>query len=103
MQSSVELTQQLVRFKTINPPGDESACAESLATLLEGAGFVVNVVPFGDGRAQLIAKSAAYRENCQSDSPAISILYHSERSPGPSIRSPPKWWTASSMAAARPI
>lgn len=56
MQSSVELTQQLVRFKTINPPGDESACAESLATLLEGAGFVVNVVPFGDGRAQLIAQ-----------------------------------------------
>jgi succinyl-diaminopimelate desuccinylase len=56
MQSSVELTQSLVRFKTINPPGDERACAEQLAGLLEDAGFTVGVVPFGEGRAQLVAQ-----------------------------------------------
>lgn len=56
MQSSVELTQDLVRFKTINPPGDERACAERLASLLEGAGFAVDLVPFGDGRAQIVAR-----------------------------------------------
>jgi succinyl-diaminopimelate desuccinylase len=56
MTSAVELTQQLVRFNTINPPGSERACAQYLATLLEGAGFAVDLVPFGEGRAQLIAR-----------------------------------------------
>jgi succinyl-diaminopimelate desuccinylase len=56
MQSSVELTQELVRFKTINPPGAERACAERLASLLESAGFAVDLVPFGEGRAQLVAR-----------------------------------------------
>src|SRR5215813_62506 len=56
MQSSVELTQELVRFRTINPPGDERACADRLASLLESAGFAVDLIPFGEGRAQLIAR-----------------------------------------------
>src|SRR6185369_11794549 len=56
MTSSVALTQELVRFNTINPPGAERACAEHLAALLEAAGFAVELVPFGDGRAQLLAR-----------------------------------------------
>src|SRR5215475_3131398 len=56
MPTSVELTQNLVRFRTINPPGDERACAERLASVLGGAGFAVDVVPFGNGRAQLVAR-----------------------------------------------
>ncbi len=56
MKSSVELTQDLVRFNTINPPGAERACAERLALLLKGAGFAVDLVPFGEGRAQLVAR-----------------------------------------------
>jgi succinyl-diaminopimelate desuccinylase len=56
MTSSVELTQDLVRFRTINPPGDERACAERLASLLEGAGFAVDLTSFGEGRAQLVAR-----------------------------------------------
>src|SRR5262249_58008068 len=56
MTSSVELTQNLVRFRTINPPGDERACAERLASVLGGAGFAVDVVPFGNRRAQLVAR-----------------------------------------------
>ena len=56
MKSSVELTQDLVRFNTINPPGAERACAETLAALLKDAGFTVDVVPFGDGRAQIVAR-----------------------------------------------
>ena len=56
MPTSVELTQNLVRFRTINPPGDERACAERLASVLEGAGFAVDVVPFGNRRAQLVAR-----------------------------------------------
>lgn len=56
MQPSVELTRKLVRFNTINPPGAERACAEWLADQLTRAGFQVDVIPFGDGRAQLIAR-----------------------------------------------
>lgn len=56
MTSSVELTQDLVRFNTINPPGAERACAETLAALLKEGGFTVDVVPFGDGRAQIVAR-----------------------------------------------
>ncbi len=56
MQTSVELTQDLVRFRTINPPGDERACAARLASLLEDAGFAVDTLPFGNGRAQLVAR-----------------------------------------------
>ncbi len=56
MQSAIELTRDLVRFNTINPPGNERACAEHLASLLEKAGFAVDLVPFGEARAQLIAR-----------------------------------------------
>jgi succinyl-diaminopimelate desuccinylase len=56
MQSPVELTQDLVRFNTINPPGAERACAEMLAALLEGASFAVELYPFGESRAQLVAR-----------------------------------------------
>lgn len=54
--SAVALTQELVRFKTVNPPGDEQPCAEHLARILEGVGFAVERVPFGEQRAQLIAR-----------------------------------------------
>lgn len=56
MRSSTELTQALVRFNTINPPGNERACAERLAFLLETSGFTVDIIPFGEGRAQLLAR-----------------------------------------------
>ena len=56
MPSSIELTQELIRFNTINPPGAERPCAERLAYLLESAGFAVELVPFGEGRAQILAR-----------------------------------------------
>jgi succinyl-diaminopimelate desuccinylase len=54
--SALDLTRDLIRFDTINPPGNERACAEYLAGILEGAGFSVELLPFGEGRAQLIAR-----------------------------------------------
>jgi succinyl-diaminopimelate desuccinylase len=56
MRSAVELTQDLVRFNTINPPGAEAACAAHLAALLEAAGYEVELIGFGEERAQLIAR-----------------------------------------------
>ncbi len=52
----VELTQELVRFDTINPPGNERVCAEHLGALLEDAGFDLTYHDFGEGRANLIAR-----------------------------------------------
>jgi len=56
MQSATALTQELIRFNTINPPGAEQPCAKYLAGLLAAAGFAVELVPFGEGRAQLLAR-----------------------------------------------
>lgn len=56
MRTSIELTQDLVRFNTINPPGAERACAAHLAGLLEAAGFAIELIPFGEGRAQILAR-----------------------------------------------
>jgi succinyl-diaminopimelate desuccinylase len=56
--SALELTQALVRYDTINPPGNERACAEHLGRLLEAAGFDCSYLPMkGDaGRPSLIAR-----------------------------------------------
>lgn len=53
--SAVELTRELVRIDTINPPGREEACARRLGALLEAAGFRCRYHPHGEGRASLLA------------------------------------------------
>ncbi len=39
MIDPIELTRELIRFETINPPGNETPCAEHLGGILERAGF----------------------------------------------------------------
>lgn len=53
---AVELTRTLVGFNTVNPPGNERACAEALGRILEGAGFACAYHEFAPGRASLIAR-----------------------------------------------
>jgi succinyl-diaminopimelate desuccinylase len=53
---AVALTKEIVRMNTINPPGDEEACARYLGALLEGAGFSVNYHRMGEKRANLVAR-----------------------------------------------
>ena len=52
----VALTQELVRLKTINPPGDESLVADHLAGILEGAGFDCRRLSLSPGRDNLVAR-----------------------------------------------
>lgn len=52
----IELTRKLVAFDTVNPPGKERECLEYLATILDDGGFDVTILPFGDGRGNLIAR-----------------------------------------------
>lgn len=54
--SPVDLAVELIRFDTINPPGQEEACTRHLERLLEAAGFLCSRVPLADGRPNLIAR-----------------------------------------------
>jgi succinyl-diaminopimelate desuccinylase len=54
--SAIDLAAELIRFDTINPPGQEAACAEHLARLLTGAGFQCEKVPLEEGRPNLVAR-----------------------------------------------
>ena len=56
MLDCVALTRRLIGFNTINPPGDEAACAQYLAELLTPAGVLVELVSFAPARANLIAR-----------------------------------------------
>jgi succinyl-diaminopimelate desuccinylase len=53
---AVELTGELLRFNTINPPGEERACAKHIGGLLEAAGFTVTYHEFGERRTSLVAR-----------------------------------------------
>ena len=53
---AVELTKQIVRMNTINPPGNEESCARVLGSLLESAGCTVAYHKLGDKRASLVAR-----------------------------------------------
>lgn len=54
--SAIELTRELIRIETLNPPGHERRCAEYLGSILEGAGFSVRYHEFADQRTSLIAR-----------------------------------------------
>ena len=55
----VALARELIAFDTINPPGRELACIEHLAAVLGEAGLQVELHPFGEGRANLVATVGA--------------------------------------------
>ncbi|MFP6558955.1 M20 family metallopeptidase [Paraburkholderia sp. B3] len=58
----VVLTRELVAFESVNPPGDEEACARHLAGVLRGLGFDVSLHAFGARRLNLVARLAGDAE-----------------------------------------
>lgn len=54
--AALELTQRLIRFKTVNPPGDERACTQHVGRLLEDAGFTISYHEFAERRTSLVAR-----------------------------------------------
>ncbi|MGD8553155.1 MAG: M20/M25/M40 family metallo-hydrolase [Anaerolineales bacterium] len=54
--SPVEIAQRLIRFNTVNPPGDEQAAQEYLRDLLASAGFDVEFLTKQPGRPNLITR-----------------------------------------------
>ena len=53
---AVELAAELIRFDTINPPGNEGACTDHIKRELEAAGFACELVPLEPGRPNLVAR-----------------------------------------------
>ncbi len=68
---ATELLQRLIRFNTVNPPGNEAEAQDFLQGLLEGAGFECEQIAAVDGRPNLIARLRA-----SSDGPALCYLGH---------------------------
>ena len=58
----LQLTRDLLRFNTINPPGMERDCARHLGRLLEAAGFEVKYHEFADSRTSVIATIGGKQE-----------------------------------------
>jgi succinyl-diaminopimelate desuccinylase len=56
----VDLSKELVRMNTINPPGREESCARHLGALLENAGFRIRYHAYGDTRVSLLASIGGF-------------------------------------------
>ena len=70
--SPVELTQELIRFNTINPPGNEDQICDYLAKLLESAGYECRKIEFAPRRTSLVAKIGS----CSHTKPSICFTGH---------------------------
>lgn len=53
---SLSLTQKLISFNTVNPPGQEKRCAEYLGNFLKEEGFTITFYDLDKGRSNLIAR-----------------------------------------------
>ena len=62
---------RLIRFNTVNPPGDERACQEWLRGYLADAGFECEMVGASDERPNLVARLPG-----ESDGPVLGYLSH---------------------------
>jgi succinyl-diaminopimelate desuccinylase len=54
---AVALTRELLRFDTVNPPGQERDCARMAGKLLQDAGFSVQYSEYEEGRTSVIARA----------------------------------------------
>ncbi len=72
----VELTQELVRTRTVNPPGDEEKAASLLAARLEAAGLEVTSHELAPGRTSLVARTRTRGER-----PALCLTGHLDTVP----------------------
>src|SRR3954447_26885248 len=68
---AVALLQQLIRHRTVNPPGDERALQEELAAEFSQAGFEVSLVGRTPERPNLVARLRG-----AADGPVLGLLSH---------------------------
>ena len=68
---TTQLLQELIRFDTVNPPGDERPAQEHLAAILREAGFEVDLLGRTEPRPNLVARLRG-----ESDGPTLCLLSH---------------------------
>ncbi|MDP8943664.1 MAG: M20/M25/M40 family metallo-hydrolase [Actinomycetota bacterium] len=68
---TTELLRRLIRFNTVNPPGNEAPAQEFLKELLERAGFEVELLAAVEGRPNLVARLGS-----GTDGPRLATLAH---------------------------
>ena len=68
---SVALLQELIRYDTVNPPGNERAAIEHLERYLSEAGFDVEILAADPARPNLVATLDG-----QGDGPVLCLLGH---------------------------
>jgi acetylornithine deacetylase/succinyl-diaminopimelate desuccinylase-like protein len=69
-EETAEVLARLIRFRTVNPPGDERACQEWLAGYLEDAGLTCELHGAEPERPNLVARLAG------GDGPTLGYLSH---------------------------
>ncbi len=72
-QTSTELLQQLIRFDTVNPPGNEAVAQAFIEGLLEENGFEVELLARDPKRPNLVATLPA---PSGADGPTLALLTH---------------------------
>ena len=75
LTSALDLTRELIRFDTINPPGNERLCAQYLGHILSDAGFSVSYHDFAEDRTSLIARTGS------GDKPPLCFTGHIDTVP----------------------
>lgn len=73
---AVEMLRQLIRYPTVNPPGDERSVQEHLAGLLRAAGFEVTLVGRTPQRPNLVARLRPIEPAAAAAGPVLGLLSH---------------------------
>ena len=100
-EEAAEVLSRLIRFDTVNPPGNERACQEWLRGYLEDAGLECELLGAEDPSGRTSSRGWAARPG-----PVLGYLCTSTpcsptRPTGATTRGPARSTTASSGAAAR--
>jgi acetylornithine deacetylase/succinyl-diaminopimelate desuccinylase-like protein len=82
-RETTEVLARLVRFRTVNPPGDERACQEWLAGYLRDAGLEVTLAGATPERPNLVASLAG-----EEPGPVLGYLSHVD-----TVLADPEDWT----------
>ena len=97
---TIAFLRDLVRFPSVNPPGDVRDAIAFCSQKLEKEGFSCRTVAIDEIMPSLIAEFGP------ADGPTLCFNAHldvvptGERSPGRTTHSPPIWWTAGSTDVA---
>lgn len=58
----VSLTQELIKFNTINPPGNEEGLARYIGTILSKEGFTIEYLKYAEQRLNMVATKGLSKE-----------------------------------------